>query len=611
MIKKVSDSYKKHLVPIILGPTLKMIEAFFDLCIPLVMKAVIDLTQFSSLEAIPESNKLSRIFGVLIRSFGCWVQGNQPLSDALVGFVLIISMGIVGFGLTMIAQYLAARSAISVGAEIKQALFEKALSLSKKDREKFGKNKISTILNSDVYQVQQGVFHFTRLIVRMPFIIIGALIFSFMLNIKIGIVFAAIIPLILIIVFFIMTKSSKRYLSIQSKLDDLSTKTDDTVEGLKVIRAFNKEDYENNSFKEKTQNYKKSSLGVIKLNSFINPLTFAIISAATLCVVIFGGKPILDNIGSEGVLLATTIITEISYLAQVMFALTQFTMVVNILVKGRVSEKRCNELFFVKPSVISKENATIKEINLKDQILSFNNVSYKYGEEGNAALSNISFELLKGESLGIIGGTGSGKSTLISLIERFSDASDGTILYKSENIKNYDLSKLRNDIGLVMQKSTLFKGTIKSNMLLSNSSSTDEEIIEALKVSNAFEFVCKYNDGLEHVVEESGSNFSGGQRQRLCIARALLKNPEILILDDSTSALDLLTDKLVRTNISTKYKGITKIIISQRVSTIADCDKILVLDSGKLIALGSHKELLEKCDIYKETYSSQARLEND
>ena len=403
-----------------------------------------------------------------------------------------------------------------------------------------------------------------------------------------------------------MRKSSKEYLNIQKKLDRISIKTSDTIEGSKVIRAFNRQDYEIHSFENLTKDYQTNAIKVARLNALINPLTFAIIALATLAVVLFGGLPLLESSQSD-VALSSTIITEVAYLAQIFTTLVQLTNVVMVLTKSSVSKSRVDEILSVKPSITSKEGA--KKINIPDgkEILRFDHVDLGYEEDGNLALKDISFELNKGQSLGIIGGTGSGKSTLINLIERFLDTTHGTVYYKGEDIKDYPLKDLRDEISLVFQHAVLFKGSILSNMQMANPDASEEEITKALKDAMAYEFVSKYDDYLLYPVEEGGKNFSGGQRQRLTIARALVKNPEIIILDDSTSALDLLTDKKVRENISSHYQGITKIIVSQRVSTISDCDMILVLDGGKLVAKGNHEQLLEHCDVYKETYESQVQ----
>ncbi len=614
MLTKTSDAYKKHILALLLGPTLKMIEAIFDLLIPLFMKAIIDLSKnvSSGNDPLYQMNTINRSISKFILLFGTWIEGNPSLNYAIIGGTIILIMGVLGFATTMVTQYVAARTAVAVGTDVRDSLYEKILSLSKKDREKLGNNKVLTILNADSYQVQQGVLIFIRLIVRAPFIILGALIISIILDWKIGLVFLGIIPLILLVIFCIMGKSSKQYLVIQEKLDGLSNKSSDTLDGAKVIRAFNSEANEDQEFSTQAEDYRKSATHVQKLNALINPLTFAIISVATALVVILGGLPILSAADSAlATQTSSTIITEVAYLAQIFTTLVQLTNVVMILTKANVSSKRINSVLAITPSVQDKENPITKTIESGDSILRFDDVSLGYKDEGNYALQNISFELKKGESLGIIGGTGSGKSTLINLVERFLDTSKGTVYYKGSDIKDYSLSSLRSEIALVPQKSVLFKGTIHSNMLMANASANKEDITKALKDAMAYEFVSKYPEYLEYGVEEGGKNFSGGQRQRLCIARALVKNPEVIILDDSTSALDLLTDRKVRDNIHNHYQGITKIIVSQRVSTVSDCDLILVLEGGKLVDKGSHEYLMEHCAVYRETYESQTRKEND
>ncbi len=605
MVKSVKEAYKHNLFYFIFGPLLKMVEAVFDLLIPLFMKAVIDLAKYNGdASLIPESSKISKSLASFIRSFGVWIPSNQIFNDALIGFVIIISMGIIGFLVTMLCQYIAAKSAMSVSSEIRESLITKSLSLSKKDVEKIGRNKLLTILNSDTYQVQQGVLIFIRLIVRAPFIIVGALFISFLLNWKIGLVFTSIIPLILLVVFVVMNHSSKEYVSIQEKLDTLSRKCDDSLEGAKVIRAFNKEEFENKSYKNESLNYQKKAIHVNKINSLINPLTFAIISIATILVVVIGGLPLMDINTGEEVLSASTIITEVAYLSQIFVTLVQLTNVVLILTKARVSRKRVDEVLSIDVMIKDDENALTKNVDIGEEIISFNNVSLRYEEEGNYALKDISFSFKKGESLGIIGGTGSGKSTLINLIERYLDVTEGTIFYKGVNIKDYRLHSLRDEISLVAQKSVLLNGDIKSNIAMGKNLS-DEEIIKDLKEAEAYDFVNKYEDSIHHEVQEMGHNFSGGQRQRLCIARALAKNPEVLILDDSTSALDLLTEKHVKENIHNNYPNMSKIYISQRISTVSSCDLILVLDSGVLVGKGSHEELLKNCSVYREIFDSQ------
>lgn len=600
MIKNVNQSVKKHWPAFVFGPMLKMVEAIFDLLIPLVMKAVIDLS-FSNPRDV-----LSQGIGSLIKSMGTWVEGSAALNYALIGGTLILLMSVLGFMTTMITQYVAAKTAIQCGTEIRDSLYQKILSLSKKDLEKISLNKLLTILNSDSYQVQQGVLMFIRLVVRAPFIILGALVFSMILDWQIGLVFVVITPMIIFVIFFIMTKASREYLTIQGKLDGLSRKSSDTLEGSKVVRAFNKIEDENNEFEALSLDYQKTSIHVQKMNALINPLTFGIVTIATIFVILLGGINMADN----GSVQPSTLITEVAYLDQIFVTTVQLTNLIMVFTKSIVSIKRVNSVLRIEPDIYDDKEKAETEVAVGEEILKFDHVSFGYEETGNKALTDIDFSLKKGQTLGIIGGTGSGKSTLIRLLERFVDASDGRVIYKGMSIKDYRLKTLRSEIGYVPQKSVLFKGTIRSNLLMANPNATEEEMTKALKNALAYEFVSKYDDYLDHEVEEGGHNFSGGQRQRLCIARALVRKPEVLIFDDSTSALDLLTDKSVRNNIATCFPEATKIISSQRISTIQDSDLILVLEGGKVIAKGKHDDLLSSCDVYKETYESQTRKEN-
>ncbi|MDD6240870.1 MAG: ABC transporter ATP-binding protein [Eubacteriales bacterium] len=611
MISSTRESYKRHLPALILGPMLKMIEAIFDLLIPLFMKAVIDMSTFNGVRALDnETNPFLIGISRFLSLFGTWIPDNENLNYAIIGGTIILLMGVLGFSVTMITQYIAAKTAVACGTEIRDSLYEKILSLSKREREEVGNEKLLTILNADSYQVQQGVLIFIRLIVRAPFVILGALVISLILNWQIGLIFVCIVPLILFVIFYIMRKSSKEYLGIQNKLDDLSDRADDTLEGSKVIRAFNSQNYENKHFEKDTLDYQTKAIHVSKLNALVNPLTFAITSLATASVLLFGGLPIVN--GDAGAIASsTTIITEVAYLSQIFVTLVQLTNVVMILTKANVSAKRVNSVLALQPKIKEEKDAKTKSIENGEDLLSFDHVSLAYKEGGNKALEDISFSLKKGSSLGIIGGTGSGKSTLLSLMERFLDPSEGRVLYKGIDLKEYSLSALRSELGLVPQKSVLFKGTIASNMRMADPKATEEEMIAALKDSLAYEFVSHYEDGLNHPVEESGHNYSGGQRQRLCIARALLKNPEMILLDDATSALDLLTDKKVRENLHDHYPQTTKVIVSQRVSTVSDCDLILVLEGGRLIGKGNHEELMQNCQAYKEIYQSQVKKEGE
>ena len=599
MINKVSESYKHHILIIALGPFLKIIEAIFDLLIPLFMKAIIDLSQYGSPSDIP--NVISSSLAAFIRLVN---PSSGDISDAITGGIIILVMGILGFAITMCAQYLAAKASVNVGTEVRSALFNKILHLSKKEREQVSNSKLLTVINSDSYQLQHGVLLFVRLVVRAPFILIGSLIISFILDWRVGLAFTAIVPLILLVNFLVLKKSSKGYVEIQSELDNISNQTSETVEGARVVRASNNQENEYSEFSSKTESYQNKSIKVNRFNALINPLTFAITSIVLIVIILLLQN---DLFGPNNVLIASTIIAEMSYLAQIFFVVTQLSMVTVELVKANVSRKRIDSVLTIKPEIINNEHPLTGEVKDNEPIIKFDHVSFSFNED-SYFLNDLDFEIRKGETFAIIGGTGSGKSTVINLIERFYDVSKGHILYKGIPLKEYDLSSLRKDIGLVNQKSSLFKGTIKSNYLMSNPNASEQDIIKALENAQAYEFVSKYEDTINHEVNEGGLNFSGGQRQRLCIGRALVKNPEVLILDDATSALDLLTDKRIRDYVSS-IKDMTKIIVSQRVATVQNADYILVLEGGKVVGQGKHQDLLNNCPIYQEIYQTQIRKE--
>ena len=600
MINKVSESYKHHILLIGFGPFLKIIEAIFDLLIPLFMKAVIDLSQYDDPNSIP--NSLSSIFAKLIRTFN---NSGSSLGDAIAGGVIILIMGLLGYAITMCAQYLAAKASVEVGTEVRSSLYSKTLKLSKRQREEISSAKLLTLINSDSYQLQHGVLLFVRLIVRAPFILLGSLIFSYILDWRVGLAFTVIAPIIILINFLILRKSSKKYIVIQSDLDELSNNTAEVSEGARVVRAANNQEYENQRFSAKAENYTNKSIAVNKINSFINPLTFAITSIVLVIIILLLQK---DLFSENNVLVSSTIIAEMAYLSQIFFVTVQLGQVMLEIVKANVSRKRIDSVLSIDPTITNINNPKIGALKDNEPIIKFDHVFFSFNNDDNYFLKDLSFEIRTGETFGVIGGTGSGKSTIINLIERFYDVSKGEIFYKGISLKEYDLLSLRKDIGLVNQKSSLFKGTIKSNYLMSNKNATEEDIIQSLKDAEAYEFVNKYEDGINHPVNENGSNFSGGQKQRLCIGRALVRKPEILILDDATSALDLLTDKKVRNNIL-NYEDMTKIIISQRVSTIQNADYILVLDGGKVVGLGKHEQLMNNCPIYQEIYQTQIKKE--
>ena len=384
------------------------------------MKAIIDLQKFNNPGDIP--NKLTGSIAAFIRSIGSW-SNNQALSDALVGGTFILIMGIVGFIITMVSQFLAASSCVKVGTEIRNNLYSHIMKFSKKERERIGNGRIITTLSNDTYQIQNVVLLFIRLIIRAPMVLIGSLIFSFILDVKIGFIFLSIVPIILLIIFLVMSRSSKEFTNVQSKIDDISTDVSDTLEGNKVIHAFNKKEEEKVKFDKVNKEYKNKAIKAVRITSLVNPLIFAVISIATIMVVVFGGFPIFDN--PNGTAYASTIMAEIAYLGQILFVLVQLSNVILNFTKGKVSRKRIDAIFAIKPSIVDDENGEVKDIKPGEVLYSFKNVSLRYEENGNNAISDISFDIKKGESIGFIGGTGSGKSTLISLLNRLNDIDEG------------------------------------------------------------------------------------------------------------------------------------------------------------------------------------------
>ena len=598
-MKRVASIYRKHWLPITFGPFLKLIEAFFDLMIPLFMKAIIDLNQYGEPSLIP--NTISSNLAAFIRTFPA-LNSKATLSDALVGGFIIIVMGVLGFVITMVAQYIASYTAVRVACDIKDDLYRHILSLSKKDREDISLEKLTTTLNSDTYQIQQGILIFIRLIARAPFIILGSLIFSFILDWRIGLAFTFIVPLILSVTLLVLRQSKKSYVLIQSNLDDISSLTSDSLSGQRVIKASNKAEESESRFDKSTSSYLAKSKALNRINALINPLIFAITSLVSVIILFIIKDNLFAADDSYKILLSSTVVAELAYLAQIFFTTVQLSGVLQDLTKASVARRRVNEVFKKEPS-IKDGNETLKD-GYK-HLLEFKDVSFSYGDNEIYALKDISFTLDKGKTLGIIGGTGSGKSSLISLLARFYQNNKGTIVYKDKRIEDYPLGLLRSDISFVLQKASLLKGSIRDNLSFGLEDIDDEDIIQALKDAEAYEFVSKYEDFFDHEVLENGSNFSGGQKQRLSIARALLRNSDLLILDDSTSALDLTTESRIRNNIAKRNNA--KIIISQRVSSIMHADEILLLHNGEIKDRGTHEELLKTSSIYREIFESQLK----
>ncbi|MBO8427632.1 MAG: ABC transporter ATP-binding protein [Firmicutes bacterium] len=573
-MEKAFSSLKYFKKQLILGPLFKVIEVVFELLTPFLMKYIV----------------------------------NDGITNALNGngvgkivFPALIILGFCIFGLcsTLVCQYLASIASQGYGTILRNKIFKKVNELSMSDIEKFGRGNLINLVNNDTSRLQNAVAVLIRLVIRAPVLVIGSLICSFIIDVKIGFIFLAIIPIVSLILALITYINGKQYLKVQEKVDEISTYTNDGISGTRVIRAFSKENENIKNYEARTKEYFDETKKANLISALINPLTFLVVNIAIILVIYFGGDFVLKGDLTDGDLVAL-----ISYLNQILMALIVVSNLVIIFAKAFSSSKRVNYLFSYEPSVVNAPIINDKNIKIGEELFSFKGVSFKYVDGENEVISNINFNINKGEFVGIIGGTGAGKTTLIKLMERFFDPTKGVITFKGDNIKKYDLKDIRNDISLVNQRNILFNGTIKSNLLMAKKDATDEEIINSLRLAEAYSFIKDYEDGINHPVYEGGKNFSGGQKQRISLARSVLKNSELLILDDSTSALDYLTDKKVRDNIL-HIKDITVVIISQRATSLMHCDKIIVMDDGKIDSIGRHEDLLKTSDIYKEIYYSQ------
>lgn len=559
----------------ILGPTFKMLEVAFELIMPFLMSYVIDV----GIEAAQNYGNYNQI---------------------IIPGVLIFLLAVLGLCSTLVCQYYASIASQGYGTRLRDALYSKIMNMSLRNVELIGKGNLNTVLSNDVNRLQVSVAMMIRLVLRAPTIVIGSLICAFIIDWHSALIFLGVVILISLILFFILKVSSKKVITTQKKVDKIVTLTNDSLNGIRVIKAFNNEMHEVNKFKEKTQDYYKEMKTVSFINALTNPLTFLIINVAIVLVVYFSSNEII----SESGLTTGELTSLIQYLNQCFVALIAVSNLVIIFTRAFASKKRVEELLNLKEDL--ENNGTFADLFIENgqNLFEFKNVSFKYNEGENNVVKDLNFTIKKGERVGIIGGTGSGKTTLIKLIERFFDRSEGEILYKGHDIKDYNPNSLHHEISLVNQKAVLFKGTIKSNLLIGKKDASESEMIKALKDACAYDFVKKYDDFLDHQVEENGRNFSGGQKQRLSIARALIKNSETLILDDSTSALDYLTEKELKQHIF-ENRDLTIIIIAQRVSSLLNCDKIIVMYHGQVESVGTHEELLKTSKVYKEIYSSQ------
>lgn len=566
--------YKKQMI---LGPIFKMFEVVFELIMPFLMSFIID-TGINEAVATGHYEKI-------------YIPG-----------LIIIGLILVSFCSTIVCQYYASVASQGFGTKLRNALYEKIVGLSLKDIDMVGKGNLTTIITNDVNRLQVSIAMLVRLVIRAPSLIIGSLICAFIINYKIAFIFVGVIVLVSLILFFVIKFSSKQILRVQKETDNIVTSTNDSLNGIRVVKAFNNENVEINKFKNSSTKYFNEMKKINLLNALTSPLTYLVINVAIVLVIYFSSDSIINGTG----LTKGELTSLVQYLNQILLALIVVSNLVVIFTKAFASKVRVESILNIKNEIINDPKVEPHKINNGEDLIKFKNVSFKYDESDNDVVKNINFDIKKGQTIGIIGGTGSGKTTLVKLLLRFFDRTGGDILYKGTDIKDYDIDALRNEISLVNQKATIFKGTIRSNMLIGKSDATDLEIEEALKKACAYEFISKYDDYLKHPLEEGGKNLSGGQRQRLSIARSILKNGEILILDDSTSALDYLTEKNLKHNIK-EIENLTTIIIAQRVTSLMNADQIIVMYHGEVESVGTHDELMKNSKVYKEIYDSQFR----
>lgn len=604
---KYLKEYKKESI---LAPVFKMLEASFELLVPLVIGAMINV-------GIANMDK------------------NYILS---MGGVLVF-LGVIGLICSVTAQYYAAKAATGFAAKLRYAMFTHIQAFSYEKLDTVGTSTLITRMTSDINQVQNGVNMFLRLFLRSPFIVIGAVIMAFYVDVKAALVFAVAIPLLSVVVFGIVFANIPLYKKVQDRLDKVTLATRETLNGIRVIRAFRKEADEIREFDEKNKTLTGIQLLAGRVSALLNPLTYVIINLA-LVVLLYTGAFRVDVGGIK----QGDVVSLVNYMSQILVELVKLVNLIVILTKAVACASRIENVMQIKEGMgldleqsadksdtnseckvetaemtsVSEDEKNIEDTCctmssissvLQDAFIQFQNVSFTYKQASEEALSNMNFSIKKGQTIGIIGGTGSGKSTLVQLIPRLYDVTKGCVMVNGKNVKDYDLDELRKMIGYVPQKAALFKGTIKDNICFGKEDASDEAIEEAILVAQAKEFIEKKEEGLDTPVEQGGRNLSGGQRQRLTIARALVRRPQILILDDSCSALDYATDAALRDGLSKLSYHPTVFLVSQRTISIQDADQIIVLDDGEIVGIGKHEVLLRECEVYREIYDSQYKEE--
>ena len=561
--------YKKETI---LGPLFKLLEASFELLVPLVIASMID-------RGIAQADR-----GYVIKM--C---------------LILVLLCLVGFGNAVTAQFFAARAAAGFAKKVRRALFENIQKLSYSDIDSIGTGAMITRMTSDINQVQQGVNLTIRLLLRSPFVVFGAMVMAFTIDAGQALIFLVTIILLFLVVGLIMRWSIPGYGRIQTTLDGLLSLTRQNHTGVRVIRAFSLEEKQVERFNDKNNALMKLQSFVGAVTALMNPVTYVILNLA-VAFLIYRGAILVDT----GDLTRGQVVALYNYMSQILVELIKFANLILTVTKAIASGNRISDML---ETTSSMEDGTVSTFEQPEDILAFRNVSMRYKGDTEDSLEGLDFTVKRGECIGVIGGTGSGKTSLINLIPRFYDVREGEVIFDGRNVKEYRLDALRERIGIVPQKAVLFHGTIRDNIRWGKNDATDQEINEALKIAQAYEIVEGKDKKLDHMVAQGGKNFSGGQKQRLTIARALVRHPEILILDDSASALDYLTDKKLREAITSMDNAPTTFIVSQRASSVLMCDRIIVLDEGRVAGIGTNSELLESCEVYREIYDSQYKKE--
>lgn len=579
--------YKKETV---LAPLFKMLEATFELFVPLVMASIIDV-------------------GI----------ANGDRHYIVMRCLLLTALGVIGLVCSLTAQYFAARAAVGFSAGVKSGLYRHIQSLSFSELDTLGASTMITRMTSDANQVQNGVNMVLRLFLRSPFIVFGAMVMAFTIDVKAALVFAVTIPALCVVVFGIMVISIPLYRKVQAGLDKVLGITRENLTGARVIRAFHKEDLEIARFDESNHHLTAMQNYVGRISALMNPVTYVMINLATIVLIYVGAVQV--NLGN---LTQGNVVALVNYMSQILVELIKLANLIITVTKAAACANRIQSVFEVKPSmektaaedadesVSSRQNRGAQPEEASDSGIAvrFSHVSLCYHGAGREAVEDIDFSVKRGQTIGIIGGTGSGKTSVVNMIPRFYDASEGSVQVDGKDVREYPLVSLRQKVGIVLQKAVLFKGTIRENLQWGKEDATDEELWEALELSQSAEFVREKEGQLDAAIEQGGKNLSGGQKQRLTIARALVKKPEILILDDSASALDYATDAKLRSAIRSMGGNTTVFIVSQRTASIMHADQIIVLDDGKIAGIGTHEKLMDDCGVYREIYESQFKKES-